>query len=98
MAASIKTPEQIEKMRVAGRLAAEVLEMIAPHVKPGVTTDELDQICHDYIVGVRRRPANVGYKGFPRRSARRSTTSSATAFRIRARRSRTATSSTSTSP
>jgi methionyl aminopeptidase len=67
MAASIKTPEQIEKMRVAGRLAADVLEMIAPHVKPGVTTDELDQICHDYIVGVQKAiPANVGYKGFPK--------------------------------
>jgi methionyl aminopeptidase len=67
MAASIKTPEQIEKMRVAGRLAAEVLEMIAPHVKPGVTTDELDQICHDYIVSVQKAiPANVGYKGFPK--------------------------------
>ncbi|HEY2396941.1 MAG TPA: type I methionyl aminopeptidase [Rudaea sp.] len=67
MAASIKTPEQIEKMRIAGRLAAEVLEMIAPHVKPGVTTDELDQICHDYIVDVQKAvPANVGYKGFPK--------------------------------
>ena len=67
MAASIKTPEQIEKMRVAGRLAADVLEMIAPHVKPGVTTDELDQICYDYIVGVQKAiPANVGYKGFPK--------------------------------
>jgi methionyl aminopeptidase len=67
MAASIKTPEQIEKMRIAGRLAAEVLEMIAPHVKPGVTTDELDRICYDYIVGVQKAiPANVGYKGFPK--------------------------------
>jgi len=67
MAASIKTPEQIEKMRVAGRLAADVLEMIAPHVKPGVTTDELDQICYDYIVDVQKAiPANVGYKGFPK--------------------------------
>jgi len=50
MAISIKTPEEIEKMRVAGRLAADVLEMIEPHVKPGVTTGELDRICHDYIV------------------------------------------------
>ena len=67
MHVSIKNPEQIEKMRVAGRLAADVLEMIAPHVKPGVTTEELDQICHDYIVDVQKAiPANVGYKGFPK--------------------------------
>ena len=67
MAASSKTPEQSEKMRIAGRLAAEVHEMIAPHVKPGVTTDELDRICYDYIVGVQKAiPANVGYKGFPK--------------------------------
>ncbi|HAZ54539.1 MAG TPA: type I methionyl aminopeptidase, partial [Franconibacter helveticus] len=49
MAISIKTPEEIEKMRVAGKLAAEVLEMIEAHVKPGVSTGELDRICHDYI-------------------------------------------------
>jgi len=67
MSVTIKTPEQIEKMRVAGRLAAEVLEMIAPHVKPGVTTEELDRICHDHIVDVQKAiPANVGYKGFPK--------------------------------
>ena len=50
MAISIKTPEEIEKMRVAGRLAADVLEMIEPFVKPGVSTGELDRICNDYIV------------------------------------------------
>jgi len=67
MPVTIKTPEQIEKMRVAGRLAAEVLEMIVPHVKSGVTTEELDTICHDYIVDVQKAiPANVGYKGFPK--------------------------------
>ena len=54
MAATIKTPEQIEKMRIAGRLAAEVLEMIEPYVKPGVTTGELDRICHDYMVNVQK--------------------------------------------
>src|SRR3954467_10015221 len=59
-----KTPEQIEKMRVAGRLAAEVLQVVAPHVKPGVTTEELDRICHDHIVNVQHAiPANVGYGG-----------------------------------
>ena len=66
MKVSIKTPEDIAKMRVAGRLAAEVLQVIAPHVKPGVTTAELDRICHDHIVNVQDAiPANVGYKGFP---------------------------------
>ncbi|MBU2478270.1 MAG: type I methionyl aminopeptidase, partial [Gammaproteobacteria bacterium] len=52
MAITIKTADEIEKMRVAGRLAAQVLQMIRPHVKAGVTTGELDRICHDYIVNV----------------------------------------------
>lgn len=65
MSVTIKTPEDIEKMRIAGRLAAEVLEMIAPQVKAGVTTEALDKSCHDYIVDVQGGiPANVGYKGF----------------------------------
>ena len=63
---TVKTPAEIEKMRVAGRLAAEVLQVVAPHVKPGVSTAELDRICHDHIVNVQGAvPANVGYKGFP---------------------------------
>lgn len=67
MAISIKTPEDIEKMRVAGRLAAEVLQVVAPYVKPGVSTGELDRICYDHIVNVQKAiPANVGYKGFPK--------------------------------
>lgn len=67
MSISIKTPDEIEKMRVAGRLAAEVLEMIAPYVIPGVTTDELDRICHDHIVDVQQAiPAPLNYKGFPK--------------------------------
>ena len=62
-----KTPAQIEQMRVAGRLAAEVLEMLVPHVRPGVTTEELDRLAHDHIVNVQKAiPANVGYKGFPK--------------------------------
>ena len=65
MTVTIKTPEDIEKMRIAGRLAAEVLEMIAPHVKPGVTTEELDRLCHDYIVNVQQAiPAPLNYKGY----------------------------------
>lgn len=67
MTVSIKTAVQIEKMRVAGRLAAEVLDMIAPHIKPGVTTDELDRICHDYIVNTQQAiPAPLNYHGFPK--------------------------------
>jgi len=67
MSVTIKTAEEIDKMRVAGRLAAEVLEMIEPHVKPGVTTAELDRICHDYIVQEQRAiPAPLNYRGFPK--------------------------------
>ena len=67
MAVSIKTTDEIEKMRVAGRLAAEVLTMIAPHVQAGVTTDELDQICHQYIINEQQAiPAPLNYHGFPK--------------------------------
>ena len=67
MAISIKSPEEIEKMRVAGRLASEVLQMIEPHVVAGVTTGELDKICHDYIVNEQQCvPAPLNYKGFPK--------------------------------
>ncbi|MGL5121196.1 MAG: type I methionyl aminopeptidase [Plesiomonas shigelloides] len=67
MAITIKTADEIEKMRVAGRLAAEVLEMIEPHVQAGVTTGELDKICHDYIVNVQQAvPAPLNYHGFPK--------------------------------
>ena len=67
MAVTVKTPEEQHKMRAAGRLAAEVLDMIGPHVQPGTTTDELDRICHDHIVKVQQAiPANVGYNGFPK--------------------------------
>ena len=62
---SIKNFEDIEKMRIAGKLAAEVLEMITPFVKPGVSTGELDKLCYDHIVNVQNAiPANVGYKGY----------------------------------
>jgi methionyl aminopeptidase len=63
----IKTESEIEKMRVAGKLASEVLEMIGQHVKPGITTDELNNICHDYIVNVQGTvPAPLNYRGFPK--------------------------------
>lgn len=67
MSIIIKNAEQIEKMRVAGRLAAQVLEMIGDHIQPGVTTAELDKICHDYIVNEQEAiPAPLNYKGFPK--------------------------------
>jgi len=67
MSVTIKTPEEVEKMRVAGRLAADVLRMIRPHVVPGVATEELDRLCHDYIVNVQQAvPAPLNYRGFPK--------------------------------
>jgi methionyl aminopeptidase len=67
MSVSIKTPDEQEKMRLAGRLAADVLDMIREHVKPGVATDELDAICHHYIVDTLDAiPAPLNYRGFPK--------------------------------
>ena len=72
MSVTIKTPEEIEKMRVAGRLAAEVLDFITPYVRPNVTTDELDALCHDYMVNVQKTvpaPLNYappGYQPYPK--------------------------------
>jgi len=67
MSVTIKTPDEIEKMRIAGKLAAEVLEYIEPHVKAGITTVELDSLCHEYIVNVQQAiPAPLDYHGFPK--------------------------------
>ena len=72
MTVSIKTAQDIEHMRVAGRLAAEVLDFITPHVRPGITTDELDRLCHDYMVNVQGTipaPLNYaprGYRPYPK--------------------------------
>ncbi|MCD8524095.1 MAG: type I methionyl aminopeptidase [Saccharospirillaceae bacterium] len=67
MSVIIKSAEDIDKMRIAGRLAAEVLEMIGPYVTAGVSTGELDRICHDYIVNVQQAiPAPLNYRGFPK--------------------------------
>ncbi len=67
MGITIKSAEEIEKMRVAGKLAADVLEMIAPYVKAGITTDELNTICHDYMVNEQKViPAPLDYHGFPK--------------------------------
>jgi len=67
MTITIKTAAEIEKMRVAGKMAAGTLEMIEPHIKPGITTDELNQICHDHIVNeLKAIPAPLNYRGFPK--------------------------------
>jgi methionyl aminopeptidase len=67
MVVTIKTPDEVVKMRTAGRLAAEVLEMIGPYVTSGVTTDALNDICHNYIVNVQQAiPAPLNYHGFPK--------------------------------
>ena len=88
MTIAIKTAADIDGMRIAGRLAAEVLDMLTPHVVPGISTEALDKLAHDYMVNVQAdhpgttelRPS--GLRGLiPNRSARRSITRSATAFR-----------------
>ncbi len=67
MGYSLKTTDEVEKMRVAGRLAADVLHMIAPQVQPGVSTGELDRTCHHYIVNEQDAiPAPLNYHGFPK--------------------------------
>jgi methionyl aminopeptidase len=68
MAVVLKTADEIEKMRVAGRLASEVLDYIAPHVKAGITTAGLDRLCHEYMVGVQGTvpaPLNYAPPGYP---------------------------------
>jgi len=72
MAVVLKTAEEIERMRVAGRLASEVLDFITPHVRPGVTTGKLNDLCHDFMVDVQHTvpaPLNYappGYRPFPK--------------------------------
>ena len=63
---TIHRPEDFAGMRAAGRLAAETLDMIAPHVRPGVTTGALDRLCHDFIVAHGAIPAPLNYRGFPK--------------------------------
>ena len=66
MGITLKSAEEIEGMRVAGRLAGEVLDYITPLVKAGITTAELDKLCHDYIVDHKAIPAPLGYRGYPK--------------------------------
>lgn len=67
MSVIIKTAQEIDKMRIAGQLAADVLTMIEPHINKGVSTNELNQICHDFIVNEQAAiPAPLNYHGFPK--------------------------------
>mgnify|MGYP001347742932 FL=1 len=67
MTVTIKSPEQQDKMHIAGRLAADVLDMIGDFVKPGISTSDLDKICHKYITEVQHAiPAPLNYRGFPK--------------------------------
>ncbi|WP_344889189.1 type I methionyl aminopeptidase [Nonomuraea antimicrobica] len=62
----VKSPEIIERMRVAGRIAAQALEEVGRHVRPGVTTDELDRIGHEFLIDHGAYPSTLGYKGYPK--------------------------------
>ncbi|MEW9548913.1 type I methionyl aminopeptidase [Nonomuraea sp. NPDC050783] len=62
----VKSPEMIERMRVAGRIAAQALEEVGKHVRPGVTTDELDRIGHEFLIDHGAYPSTLGYKGYPK--------------------------------
>ncbi|GAA2851536.1 type I methionyl aminopeptidase [Streptosporangium fragile] len=64
--ADVKTPEIIERMRVAGRIAAQALEEVGRHVAPGVTTDELDRIGHEFLCDHGAYPSTLGYRGYPK--------------------------------
>ncbi len=67
MSITVKTESEIEKMRIAGKLAAEVLEFIEPYINPGITTNKINQLCHDYIVNIQQAiPAPLNYHGFPK--------------------------------
>ena len=62
----IKSPEQIEKIRAAGRIAARAIEMLRQEIKPGVTTDSLDKLAHDFVIDHGAYPSTLGYRGFPK--------------------------------
>ena len=62
----MQTPETIEKMRIAGRLAAQATQLAGEHCKPGVTTDEIDRVVHEFLCDHGAYPSTLGYKGFPK--------------------------------
>jgi methionyl aminopeptidase len=61
-----KTPEQVEKIRAAGKIAARAIALVGENAKPGITTDELDKIAHEYIISAGAYPSTLGYRGFPK--------------------------------
>ena len=65
---TIHKPEDFGAMRRAGKLAAETLDMITAHVRPGISTGEIDKICHDYMVERGAIPATLGYRGYTKSS------------------------------
>jgi methionyl aminopeptidase len=62
----LQTPEQIEKIRAAGKIAAQAIQLVGSHVQPGITTDELDRIGHEFIVSQGAYPSTLGYRGYPK--------------------------------
>ena len=62
----IKTPEQVEKIRAAGKIAARAIALVGENAKPGVTTDQLDKIAHEYMISKGAYPSTLGYRGFPK--------------------------------
>jgi len=63
---NIKTPDQIRKIRAAGKIAAQAIALVGENVRPGITTDELDRIAHDFIVANNAYPSTLGYRGYPK--------------------------------
>ena len=66
MSLRLYKPEEFEPMRKAGRLAAQVLDMVTEHIRPGITTNQIDQLCHDFIIKHGATPAPLGYRGYPK--------------------------------
>jgi methionyl aminopeptidase len=66
LGSDVKTPEQIAKIRASGRIAAQAIELVGSHAKPGVTTDELDRIGHEFLIANGAYPSTLGYRGFPK--------------------------------
>lgn len=63
---NIKTPEQIEKIRHSGKIAAQAIELVGRNAKPGITTDELDKIAHNFLIENGAYPSTLGYRGYPK--------------------------------
>ena len=62
----VQTPEQIEKIRAAGKIAAQAIAFVGEHIRPGVTTDELDRLGHEFVIAAGAYPSTLGYRGYPK--------------------------------